>query len=364
MLFNLTEVSSEPIYRQLSRQLTEKILAGDISIGEGLASVRVIARKEHINIHTVQKAYRILERHGLIHRRKDGSYVVASFTAYEIEKILEECTSSESNENKTSQNSFEKKNTIDFHKLLLEKQQFEEELKLAVQIQASLLPKYLPNDRVLNVAAYSRPSRGVGGDFYDWIRINDNRSAVVIADACGKGLPAAFMVSQIQALIRSEISNENSVQRVLDHMNKQLIRLTLKNRFVTLFLGEFNKSTQEFTYCRAGHNYPFLIRQDGNCEFLEIGGPALGIFNEAEYEAGTISLISGDLLFFYTDGLTEAMDGECKEFGEERLMRLLISQRNKNSDEIISSIVEDLQKFCNRDPQDDRTMLVMKLNKI
>jgi serine phosphatase RsbU (regulator of sigma subunit) len=362
MLFNLTELSAEPLYSQISRQLAEKILAGDIPIGGELSPLRVVARKERVNLHSVEKAYRLLERQGLIHRRKDNRYFVASLTPYERENFLKYGNTIESTKNKIQQNSDKQQDERDFHQLLLEKQRFEEEIKLAIQIQSSLLPGSLPNDNELSVAAYSKPSRGVGGDFYDWISMDENNSALVIADACGKGLPAAFMVSQIQAMLRSEISNGNSVQEVLDHLNKQLIQLTLKNRFVTLFFGVFNKRNKEFTYCRAGHNYPFLIHKDGDCEFLKSGGPALGIFSQAEFEVGTISLKKGDLLFFYTDGVTETMASNCKEFGEERLMQLLINQKNRNADKIINSIVEDLQKFCDEDPQDDRTMLLMKVN--
>ncbi len=213
------------------------------------------------------------------------------------------------------------------------------------------------------MTAYSKPSRNVGGDFYDYIPIDHNRFGIVIGDACGKGLPAAILISQIQAIIRSEANNGNRVEEIMRYTNQQLLRFTLKNKFVTLFYGELDRKLRQLTYVRAGHYYPFLIRSEGSFECLEIGGPALGIFPDITFRTGTVNLEAGDVICLYTDGVTETFNHQNEEYGEGRLLEILVRNREKDADEIIDAVLEDLEGFDQlQNLQDDRTLLVLKIN--
>lgn len=340
MMLNLTELSPEPIYNQIYRQLLEKILTGDLLEGNKLLPIRTLARKEHVSINTIKKAYQELEQNGVILRQSGDRFVIASIPDEQKQRITQKLF---------------KPNGYN--------EDIETELELAGQIQKSLLPQNLPCDNQLCMAAYSQPSRTVGGDFYDYIPIGHNRFGIVIGDACGKGLPAAILISQIQAIIRSETNNGNRVKEILRYANEQLIRFTLKNRFVTLFYGELDRRLRQFTYVRAGHYYPFLIHSDSSFECLEAGGPALGIFPNVTFQTGTVNLKAGDVICLYTDGITETFNDQNNEYGEERLMDALIRNREKDADEIIDEVLADLNDFNHSENlQDDRTLLVLKIN--
>jgi sigma-B regulation protein RsbU (phosphoserine phosphatase) len=339
-MLNLTEMSPEPIYNQISRQLFERIISGEFSVGSELAPIRTLARKEHVSVNTIKKAYLKLEQNGIIKRQSSDRFVIASITEEQKQRI--------------TQKLFKPNGHND---------DIEAELKLAGQIQKSLLPQNLPCDNQLCMAAYFQPSHTVGGDFYDYIPIDENKFGIVIGDTCGKGLPAAILVSQIQAIIRSEANNGNCIEDILRYTNQQLIRFTLKNKFVTLFYGELDRKSRQFTYVRAGHYYPFLIHNDGRVECLEAGGPALGIFSNTAFQIGKVNLETGDLVCLYTDGVTETFNQLNDEYGEERLLQVLKRNRGKAADKIIDAVLEDLKNFNESENlQDDRTLLVFKIS--
>ena len=252
--------------------------------------------------------------------------------------------------------------TARFYVEAVEKRRMEDELEMARQIQANLLPKELPDEDHFALAAFSSPSHTVGGDFYDYIPIDENRCGLVIADACGKGLPAAMLISQIQAMLKSEINNGNNIQNILYNINEQVVRFTPKDKVVTLFFGIYNKKSNEFEYTNAGHNFPILVRENGKSEYLQVGGPVLGMVKNVAYQTGTIRLNLKDILFFYTDGVTETMNDNKQEYGEERLLDTLIQCREQNVQKIIEAVLDDLLNYTHIDSaQDDRTMLVLKV---
>jgi sigma-B regulation protein RsbU (phosphoserine phosphatase) len=243
----------------------------------------------------------------------------------------------------------------------VEKRRFENELRMARQIQANLLPASLPNNDTLSMAAISTPSLTVGGDFYDYIRIDQNQHGIVIADACGKGLPAAMLISQIQAMLKSEINNGNSLQKILGNINNQIVQFTPNDKFVTLFLGIYDEKSKQFEYASAGHNFPILVRASGEYEYLEIGGPALGILKDAIYNTGITILDTDNVMLLYTDGITETINDKQEDYGEERLLNMLVCNRKQSAQDIVEIIIGDLQKFTKMDAlHDDRTMLVLK----
>jgi sigma-B regulation protein RsbU (phosphoserine phosphatase) len=164
-------------------------------------------------------------------------------------------------------------------------------------------------------------------------------------------------------MMRSEVSNGNSIERILGNINRQLLQFTPRNSFATLFYGILDQHDGKFHYATAGHNYPIWIRRNGESDFLREGGPALGLLTGARFQSARVNLAPGDILFLYTDGITETMNPALEEYGEERLRDLLRRSRHLNSQQIIQTVLEDLENFAgDNHTRDDRTMLVLKIN--
>jgi len=246
----------------------------------------------------------------------------------------------------------------------LEKQRLSEEMNMARQIQLDLLPQCPPEAESYKICACSFPSRTIGGDFYDFIPRENGAFGMVIADASGKGLPAALMVTQIQAILRSEVGNSHDISKIIRNINQYVSEMTSSEKFATLFYGEYNPQNGEFHYANAGHNYPILVRADGSHEFLARGGLLIGAFGGMDYEDGKINMNDDDLMFFYTDGLSEAMDEKGEEYGEERIINYVVNNRQQTPDEIVDGILEDKKRFDSTDPpRDDTTLIVLKVKK-
>lgn len=372
MLFNLTSLSDEPVHRQIARQLLEKILADSGYDGSELPRPRMLASEQHVSVNTIERAYQALEKDGLITAGEGARYYIPRFTAEEKETIRRRYFGQMSPLSIIESLSQQLISVFDTEKLrqileavLAQHRRIEEELNMARQIQASLLPKSLPANGRIVAAAYSQPSRAVGGDFYDYLPLDDQHIAFVIADACGKGLPAAMLISQIQAMIKSELHNGNTIEAVLAHLNRQLVDFTPRNKFVTLFLGILDKCSGVLQYAGAGHNQPLVISASGGITALDAGGPGLGIASRAVYHTGTATLQPGDVLFLYTDGITETMNTLREEYGEQRLQELLRQRRLAGPGELIDAVVNDLENFYDGEIlPDDRTMLVIKMQNL
>ena len=310
-----------------------------------------MARTQHVSVNTVKRACEDLQRDGLITSKQEKGFFVAPLTPEQKQAIT----------NQRLLGSQSPLNVVD----AVEKRRMEEELTMARQIQVDLLPKELPNNEYMSLATYSAPSRTIGGDFYDYLPIDENRCGLVIADGCGKGLPAAMIISQIQAMLKSELNNGNNIQRILENVNRQVVRHTTKDKFVTLFFDVYNLTTGEFDYSNAGHNYPILVRKNGQSECLLASSPALGLVDTAIYETGKERLDVDDILLFFTDGVTETLDAAQEMYGEERLLDLLVRNRHLDTQGLVTAILEDLHKFnTDESLQDDCTIMVLKAGKI
>ncbi|HWR83284.1 MAG TPA: PP2C family protein-serine/threonine phosphatase, partial [Candidatus Deferrimicrobium sp.] len=245
----------------------------------------------------------------------------------------------------------------------LERLRLQEEVTMARQIQLDLLPSAPPTTEAFVISAQSTPSRTVGGDFYDFITVSEKRLAVVIADASGKGMPAALMIAQIQAMVRSEVNNGSPISAMLKNVNKQILRSTSAEKFATLFYGELDTADARFCYANAGHNYPILVRRSGQVELLKDGGPVIGAFPHMEYKSSTVQLEPEDILFLFTDGLSEALNAEDHEYGEQRISDMLVRHRNKGPQEIVNEILNDMYTHDPSDPpRDDTTIIAIKMN--
>jgi sigma-B regulation protein RsbU (phosphoserine phosphatase) len=239
----------------------------------------------------------------------------------------------------------------------------EEELLMAQKIQARLLPGALPNHPRFQLAAYSEASRPLGGDYYDCLALDDHRFGMVIADACGKGLPAAMLICQIQAIFKNEICHGSSLRQALQNLNQYVKRHNSAKHFVTLFYGIFDERTGVLEFANAGHNHPILIRDNGRLEFLQTTGPALGVLAGVDHRIQMIKINRGDGVLFYTDGVTETMNRHREEFGEQRLQNFLIGQRERSAAEVIGLLIEELNDFrASAFLQDDRTMMMLKVS--
>lgn len=245
----------------------------------------------------------------------------------------------------------------------LERARLQEEVTMARQIQLDLLPDKPPSLKAFQIAAQSMPSRTVGGDFYDFIPIEANkRLGIVIADASGKGMPAALLIAQIQAIIRSEVNNGNPIPTIMRNMNKQVCLSTSLEKYVTLFYGELNLETGLLQYSNAGHNYPVLARENGEMELLITGGPIIGAFAHLEYQAAETVIKPSDTLFMYTDGLSEAMNPTGEEFGDVRIREHICKARHLPPHELMGHMLTRVREFDpTSPPQDDTTVITLKM---
>ena len=353
MLLHLTELSEEPLYKQLTIQLMDRILSGEIERGSKLPSAGRMSRLHRVNLSTVKRAYKELEKNGFIQCKGADTAIV---TAPPPEQVWVS-----ERQKSITPHSFPGM-APSFLSESMEKRELDDQLFKLRQIQTNLLPQKLPENELLSLVAHCHPSHIVGGDFYDCIQIDQHRYGLVIADACGNGLPAAMLISQTQAMLKSELNNGNAIKRILEHMNRQIVQNSPKDRFVTFFFGVLDTSTGEFQYVNAGHNYPILMRSNGNPERLEVGGLALGMFSDATYEIGQAMLRDGDILLLFTDGLTEIMDDSQQEYGEHRLINTLAHCRYENAKSILSKVLKDVRDFAAKGSQhDDCTIMVGKI---
>ncbi|MGB2697342.1 MAG: GAF domain-containing SpoIIE family protein phosphatase [Candidatus Zixiibacteriota bacterium] len=238
----------------------------------------------------------------------------------------------------------------------------EEDLKVAHQIQQSLLPKKNPSIEGLDIVGHSIPAKDVGGDYYDFIRIDDTHLGIVIADVSGKGTSAALLMSNLQACLRGQALTNHSVKDTVAKVNFTLCNFMEMGKFITLFYGILDTQNKAFTYTNAGHNYPFLLEGNGNVKTLEKGGLVLGTISNSLYEEETVQLKPGDLILLYTDGITEAANEKNEMFEEKKLLELLKDNQGTSAQEISRRIVDDVLSFQGILPQaDDITLVLIKI---
>ncbi len=237
----------------------------------------------------------------------------------------------------------------------------EEEVATARKIQRNLLPDRPPCLAGWTLAASNRPSRDVGGDYHDFLPLPGGHLGIAIGDVSGKGIPAALLMSNLQAALRVQALAGLPAEKLVEQLNRHIFRTTGAESFISFFLGELNPETGGFTYTNAGHNAPLLVRAGGRVEPLERGGLLLGVFPDAVYERGAAQLDPGDVLAFYTDGVTEATNASGGMFDDERLVAALLELRCRSVDEIQEGLLERVRVFQEGRPlDDDLTLIVVK----
>jgi serine phosphatase RsbU (regulator of sigma subunit)/CHASE2 domain-containing sensor protein len=239
----------------------------------------------------------------------------------------------------------------------------EQELAVARRIQQDLLPRGALALDGVEVMGFNLPCFAVGGDYFDYFPLADGRIALAIADVAGKGVPAALLMSNLQAILRAECARGSAVPAVPAQANRQLSESMGGNsKFVTFFYGAFDPRARRLSYSNAGHNPPLVVRADGRIEELETGGLLLGVFPLAEYDEGTVDLEPGDLCVLFTDGVTEAESKTRELYSDERLQGLLRQRRGESAVAIARAIADDVARFSHGLHQsDDVTVIVVKV---
>jgi phosphoserine phosphatase RsbU/P len=236
------------------------------------------------------------------------------------------------------------------------------EISEARAIQEGFLPKEIPQLPGYEIAGTWQPARTVGGDYFDFLPFNGQALGFCIADVAGKGMPAAMLMSNLQAGVRGLAAPAMSPEILCERLNSLVCRNIANDRFITFFYGHLDGATRRLHYVNAGHNAPIVIHRDGSHDRLVEGGGVLGVFEEQKYTLGTKDLAAGDRVVLFTDGVTEASNTDDAEYGESRLLGLLAENRGASAIELQRKILTAAGEFCRGDWQDDATLIVIAVD--
>jgi phosphoserine phosphatase RsbU/P len=235
----------------------------------------------------------------------------------------------------------------------------EQEIAEARSIQEGLLPKEIPQLPGYELASAWQSARAVGGDYFDVLPFGQRTFGLCIGDVAGKGMPAALLMSNLQALVRGLASPDLRPDDLCVRLNALLCRSIASDRFITFFYALLDGPSRLLRYVNAGHNPPVVLHQDGSHDRLTEGGGVFGIFPNQPFATGTAHLRPGDRVILYTDGVTEATDDHEEEFGEERLVSLLQENRMSTANQLQAKILGAAGEFCQGHWHDDATLLIL-----
>ena len=241
------------------------------------------------------------------------------------------------------------------------------DLAIAGEIQQTILPRSFPPfpelTEVVDIYASMTPAKDVGGDFYDFFQIDDERIGLVIADVSGKGVPASLFMAVSRTLLRATALRGVSSAECLTYANKLLCKESLDSMFVTVFYGIYHYKTGMMDYTNAGHNPPYLLRGGRTVECLPVASNfVVGVFDDIEFESNTLTFGIGDTLLLYTDGVTEAFNDKREQFSESNLQDILASMHESSSaKEVVTSVLQSVKIFSGDNPQSgDITLLSLQ----
>ena len=239
----------------------------------------------------------------------------------------------------------------------------QEEMRMARDIQLNLLPDSSPDIPGFDIKTINQPAKSVGGDYLDFISLSPSRLGFCVGDITGKGMPAAMLMANLQATLRSHAIIFDDCCKCMEGTNELLFRSTEPSKFATLFYGILDYENSTLQYTNGGHDDALLFRQNGSVEKLESTGLLLGVVEKSNYEMGTISFETDDILLLYTDGITEAMNPNDEEYGLDRLTELVLENRGQSAEETLNLVLQDVNKHADGASQsDDITMMVLKVN--
>ncbi|MBR4364146.1 MAG: SpoIIE family protein phosphatase [Prevotella sp.] len=240
------------------------------------------------------------------------------------------------------------------------------DLAVAGEIQQAILPRIFPPfpdvEDQLDLSALMIPAKDVGGDFYDFFRIDNDHIGMVVADVSGKGVPAAIFMAVSRTVIRTIGLQGDTPGRCLTQSNEMLSKESVKSMFVTVFYAIYNVRTGELRYCNGGHNNPYILRTNGDVQALTgITNCIVGVVDDYEYQDNLTTLNIGDTLVLYTDGVNEAFNPAFEEYGDSRLENALQQQKGKDCKQLTEALLEDVRTFAAGAPQsDDITIMSLK----
>lgn len=257
-----------------------------------------------------------------------------------------------------------KKYMNDLTQATARKERIESELRIAADIQKSMLPTSFPafpNRDDFDIYAMMRPAKEVGGDFYDFFLLDSDHLCLSVGDVSGKGTPAALFMAVTKYLIEATVDMGTQIEKTLEKVNTLLVKNNDSCMFVTVFLGILNLKTGELIYANAGHNSPLVWGENEDVQLLEaVGGPLLGLLDQANFKTGTAILKPHGHLLIYTDGVTEAFNSEGKEFSEEKLAEIVRKIGNQDAKSITEGVLHKIDQFCNdMEQSDDITIMVL-----
>jgi phosphoserine phosphatase RsbU/P len=245
----------------------------------------------------------------------------------------------------------------------LKQEAFRKELEIARHVQQFLFPKNLPNNENLRVEASYLPHQSIGGDYYDFIEIDPDNFLLCIADVSGKGIPAALLMSNFQASLRTLVRQTINLREIVHELNYHILQNANGENFITFFVAIYNKKSKTMRYVNAGHNQPFLIKNQKDVFWLDKGSTILGCFKYLPFlNEGSISGMHEFFLFAYTDGLTETFNEQDEEYGEDRLKAFLLNNLHTDLGELHKLVFNEVERFKgSQSYKDDITILSCKV---
>lgn len=238
---------------------------------------------------------------------------------------------------------------------------YQEDMNMASRIQQNLLPKKIPDIPGYEASGISIPAKNVGGDYYDFIPIHSSQIAFCLGDVSGKGTAAALLMSNLQATLRSQTISSTCARDCLEKANNLLYHSTDSEKYATLFYGILDSEKHKLAFTNAGHNYPFLVCSDGTVERLKTIGIPLGFMENFEFSEHTVSIKPGDVLVLFSDGISEALNAQEEEFEEERILEIILGNRDAAPEELIEKVIAGVRDHAgNEEQSDDMTLLVIR----
>lgn len=250
---------------------------------------------------------------------------------------------------------------VRLHDQVVEKKRIQAQLEIARQVQLELLPSTDPEMPDFDISAYVFPTEEVSGDYYDWVRIFEDQIGIVVADAVGKGIPAALLMAFLRASLRSGIQVGYAPHIAFSKLNNLLYGSIDDNKFITGIYGILDSTNKTFVFCNAGHNPPLLIKPDGEYRFVEYGDTPLGMFADTHYHQHFIRFEEGQVMVIYTDGITEAANPNGEEYGNDRFAKRVLDGIDLPAKQMIDHVRKGVADFTERKfLDDDGTLFIIK----
>jgi phosphoserine phosphatase RsbU/P len=247
------------------------------------------------------------------------------------------------------------------HEQLVEKKRLQAQLETARQVQLALLPDDDPKLKGFDISAYVFSTEDVSGDYYDWVEMFEGQIGIVVADAVGKGIPAALLMAFLRASLRAGVQVGYAPHIALSKVSNLLWDSVESHQYITAIHGILDATNRTFVFSNAGHNPPLVISPNGEYRFVDYGDLPLGMFKDSRYHQHFIKIEAGEALILYTDGLTEAMNESGEEYGEERFAKRLLEGMNLSAREMIDFLRKDVADFTGKKfLTDDGTIFIIK----